>query len=192
MSLKFSFETDAPELAKLIREVAENALPSEAAKGVNKTMTFIANETATAISAETGIARNLVKRRIKALKRFRASPKRLTASGFMGEVEFPVGKLTPKPRKAGSGVTYKTVAGQAVNPRAFFAKMPSGRKSAYVRKGGGRLPIKEVKLDISKIMRRHLNRVLNTKAPEYMEKVFFEDMEKRVKRDIIRAGLRSR
>lgn len=192
MSLKFHFETDSPQLAKLIRDTAEKALPSEAAKAINRTITFAAKEAADAISRETGVSRTLIKRRLKAIKRRRASPKNLKAWGFMGEVEFPVSKLTPKPKKTGAGVTYKTLPGQAQNPKAFYAKMPSGKKSAYFRKTSARTPVKEVTINITKQMRRNLKRVLDTSAPAFMEQVFQENMQKRVHRDIIRAGLRNR
>lgn len=192
MSVTFKFESDTLELANLIADISKKTMPSEAAKALNRAVTYVKNEVAAEVSARTGIKQNLVKRRIKQIKNRRASPKKLITVGFVGEATIPVSKVTPRPKKSGSGVIYKTISGMGHDPKAFFAKMGSGQKSAFVRKSGSRLPIVEKQINIGPVLRRATRRIMRNPAHRFFEETFFDNMEKRINKDIAKRGLTHR
>lgn len=189
MSLTFQFETDTPEMAELLYGLSEKVMRPEAAKAMNRTMTFIRQAAAKDVSARTGIKETLIRRRIKTIRTRRASSRKLDTQGFIGETPVVVSKMTPKPKKAGRGVTYKTIPGQSANPRAFYATMPSGKKSAFVRRSSARLPIDEERADIGPFLRRAVRGVLRNQAGNYFNSVFYENMQKRLTKEVVKRGL---
>lgn len=189
MSLTFKFETDTPKMAELLYGISERVMRPEAAKAMNRTMTFVRKEAAQDVSSRTGIKQSLIRRRIKPIRTRRASARKLAAQGFIGETPVVVSKMQPRPKRAGRGVNYKTLPGQTTNPRAFFAQMPSGKKSAFARKGNARLPIVEERGDIGPFLRRAVRGVLRAKAGEFFNRTFYENMDKRLKREVVRRGL---
>jgi len=199
MSLTFQFETDTPEMAELLYGISEKVMRPEAAKAMNRTMTFIRKEAAKDVASRTGIKETLIRRRIKPIRTRRASSRKLATQGFIGETPVLVSLMSPKPRKAGRGVTYRTIPGQAPDPKAFYAVMTSGKKSAFVRKGAPKrrlppkysaLPIEEERADIGPFLRRAVRGVLRSKAGNYFNSTFYENMDKRLMKEVVRRGLR--
>lgn len=188
--MKFDFQSDVPDLVRHMREISEKAMPSESAKALNRTITFGRNEIAAHVSAQTGIPKALLKRRIKQMKGRRASPKNLKTSAFLGEATIPVSKLKPKPRRSGVGVNYKTITGQPINPKAFFATLKSGKKTAWVRKNSARKSLREVQVRVAPLMRRARRRIWGGPGKKFYEKTLFENMEKRIDKDLTKRGLR--
>lgn len=189
MAFKFEVVSNSKDVADLLGELAKKGMPSEAAKALNRTITFVRNEVATEVSMRTGLSRALIKRRVKQIRNRRASPQHLVTEGFVGEVAVAVSKATPKPRRAGQGVTYKTLPNTPHDPRAFFARMPSGKRSAFVRTGTGRLPVTEITLKIGPYLRRSTRRVMRQPAAEFYSKVVTDNMEARMKKEIAKRGL---
>lgn len=188
MGVKFEFDSDIDELAKFVRSL-ERGARSEAAKALNRVPKFVKDQTGADIAARTGIPANLVKRRLKPIKAMRASPGNLRCVGFVGEATVPVSRLKPKPRKAGRGVTYKTITGQAHNPQAFFAQLSNGKRTAWVRKNAQRGSMREIQVDIKLLLRRNVRRLTKGPAQQFFNRVFLENMDKRVKRDAQRKGI---
>jgi hypothetical protein len=193
MSLTFEFTTDTPEMAELLYEISERTMRSEAAKAMNRTMTFIRKEASVDVSRRTGVKQSIIRRRIKPIRTRRASMRKLSAMGFIGEVPVLVSKMTPRPRRVGKrGVTYKTMPGKPQNPKAFYAVMASGKKSAFARKGAARLPIVEERADIGPFLRRSVRNVLRKPAKDFFDEVFFTNMQKRIDREVAKRGLARR
>ncbi len=194
MSISFEFESDLPELVALFEEVGERVMPAEAAKSLNRTITFVRNEVANEVSGRTGIKRSLIRRRVKGTRRGRASSKRLEAGGFVGEEDIPVGKLTPKPRRSGRGVTHKTVTGQPVDTSAFFARGIRGRKggrsSAFARTTSARSSLVERKIRIRPFLRRSVRRVIRKPAEEFFMTTFHSNMLTRIEKEAAKRGLK--
>jgi len=190
MSLTFQFETDTPEMAELLYGISEKVMRPEAAKAMNRTMTFIRKEAAKDVASRTGIKETLIRRRIKTIRTRRASARKLATQGFIGEAPVVVSKMMPRPKRAGRGVTYRTIPGQTPNSRAFFAQMPNGKRSAFARRGHARLPIDEERADIGPFLRRAVRGVLRSKAGNYFNSTFYENMDKRLMREVVRRGLR--
>lgn len=192
MSIKFQFTSNTRELANLIGDIASKGMPSEAAKALNRSITYVKKEVAADVNRLTGISVPLLKRRVKQIKNKRASPKNLKTMGFVGEATIPVSKVSPKPRKAGTGVTYKTVTGQPIDPHAFHATMRSGKKTAWVRKTRARGSLTEKQIKIGPHLRRSTRRIMRGPAQRFFEKTFFQNMEKRITKSIARRGLTRR
>lgn len=190
--IKFPFESDFPDLASHIEEIGRKGMPSESAKALNRTQTYIRNQVADEVSTRTGISRPLIRRRIKPLRGRRASPKNQRTVGFVGEATIPVGKLKPKPRKAGPGVIYKTVPGQPVNPLAFHATLKNGKSSAWVRKSSARGSLREVQVRIDLYLRRSVRRVIRGPAQDFYFKTFQKNMQTRIDKDLAKRGLKKR
>jgi len=198
MSLTFQFETDTPEMAEMLYGISEKVMRPEAAKAMNRTMTYIRKESAKDVSWRTGIKETLIRRRIKTIRTRRASARKLATQGFIGETPVVVSKMTPRPKRSGRGVTYRTIPGQSPNPKAFYAVMPNGKKSAFVRNGAPKrrrppkysaLPIEEERADIGPFLRRAVRGVLRSKAGDYFNSTFYENMERRLKKEVVRRGL---
>lgn len=190
--IQFEISSDTDELAGLLGDIARKGMPAEAAKALNRSVTFVKNEVAGDVSQRTGISKALLKRRIKPIKNQRASAKRLRVAGFVGEASIPVSKLSPRPRKSGTGVTYKTIAGQPIDQQAFFAKLSNGKKTAWVRKNKSRGSMREKQIKIGLHLRRATRRIMRGPAHAFFEKTFFENMEKRINKDIAKRGLKRR
>lgn len=186
--VQFKFDSDIDHLAKFVRSLEKGAA-SEAAKALNRVPKFVKDETGADISARTGIPANVVKRRLKPIKAMRASPSRLRIVGFVGEATVPVSKLKPKPRKAGRGVSYKTITGQPHNPHAFFATLSNGKRTAWVRKTRARGSMREIQVDIKLLLRRNVRRLTKAPAQRFFEATFLANMDKRVKKMADRKGI---
>lgn len=193
MSISFSFESDMPELVKLFDEIGDRAVKAEAAKALNRTVTFVRGEVSDEVATRTGIRKSLIRRRIKAIPRSRAKASRLTAKGFVGEEGIAVRHLRPKPRKAGRGAIYKTVTGQPVKSNAFFARGIRGRNgsrnSAFVRLTRERQSLREVQIRISPFLRRSTRRVLRTPAETFFNSTFHNNMDMRIEKEARKRGL---
>lgn len=187
--IQITYDSNIRDLMEAVREIENNAMPSEAAKALNRTITFVRNEVATEVSGRTGISRALIRRRVKPIRGRRASPRKLTVAGFVGEASVPVSKVSPKPRKAGTGVTYKTVTGQPIDPRAFFARLKNGKQTAWVRKTKKRGSMREVQIKIDLFLRRSVRRVTRNPARQFFSRTFLENLETRVDKDLAKRGL---
>lgn len=189
MSFNFTVISNTKEVADLLGDLAKNAMPSESAKALNRAITYVRNEVSDEVSQRTGLSRALIKRRIKQVKNRRASPKILHTEGFVGEANVLVSKAAPKPQRAGTGVSYKTLPTTPADPHAFFARTPSGKRSAFSRTGSGRLPIKEKTLKIGPYLRRSTRRVIRGPAAAFYSRLIVENMEGRMNKEIAKRGL---
>ena len=190
MPVTFRFETNTPEMAEMLYEISERVMRPEAAKAMNRTMTFIRREASSQAARETGVSVGTLRRRIKAIKNRRSSARNLNATGFIGEVPVVVSRATPKPKGyARGGVKYKTLPGESQNPSAFFGVMPEGKKSAFARKGPSRLPIQEESMNVGPYLRSAVNSVLGESAGREFNGIFYENMRKRLEREVVRRGL---
>ena len=187
--ITFSFSSDASQVADLLGEIVRKGMPTEAAKALNKSVTFVRDEVSAEVSRQIGISRPLLKRRVKRIKSQRASPRNLRTAGFVGEQSIPVSKLKPAPRKAGRGVTYKSITGQPNDPNAFHAMLKSGKKTAWVRKTRARGSLEEKHIRIGPHLRRSTRRIMRTPAQKYFEKTLFENLENRINKNIAKRGL---
>ena len=152
--MDIEFSSDCPELVELMADIGGKYMNAVTSRTLNKTVNFVKREAAAEVSARTGVSAAKIRRRIKQIKALKARPGKLVTVGFVGEATIPVGDITPKPRAAGlRGVSYKVIPGSKAEPDAFFAKMASGRRSAYVRKTAASLPIREVQANIGPVLR---------------------------------------
>lgn len=96
------------------------------------------------LAADTGVGSKYAKDQIKVNKlgdadiQLEVSGKRIPLIAF--------GARGPEPsRGRGNGVSYKLPTGRGREEHAFIATMPrGGHRGVFVRRGGGRLPIKEL------------------------------------------------
>ena len=191
MTSGFRFEviSNTEAQADLLQDIAQRVMPSESAKALNRAVTFTRKEVAADVSQRTQLPLALIRRRVKQIRTQRASGKNLRTVGFVGEASVPVSKAKPKPRKAGRGVSYKTLPTTPANPSAFYAKMPSGKATAWYRKTRARTNLREVHLKIGPYLRRATRRVIRGPAQEYYDKTLTENMEKRMTKEIQKRGL---
>ena len=187
--ISFEFDSDIDHLSRFVRDIDKRYAPSEAAKALNRVPAFVKREAAADVSQRTGIKPALLRRRFKQLRGRRASPRNLRTAGFVGEATIPVSKLTPKPRKSGRGVTYKTVTGQPHDPRAFHATLKNGKRTAWVRRTAARGSMKEIQVDVRLLLRRAVRRIVRQPARRYFESTFADNMDKRIKREAQKRGI---
>lgn len=185
----FEFESDIDNLSDFLGGIGERYVPSEAAKALNRTQTFVKKEIAEEVSRRTGLRVAAIKRRLKTIKRQRANPRKLTVGGFVGEEVVSVSKLTPKPRRVGRGVRYAGMTGQPPKPNAFYGVMKSGKASAWYRTTSRRTPIKEVQYDIKIHLRRSVRSTLATKSRGFLNKTFEDNMQKRLQKEAAKRGI---
>ena len=188
--MDIEFSSDCPELVELMADIGGKYMNAVTSRTLNKTVNFVKREAAAEVSARTGVSAAKIRRRIKQIKALKARPGKLVTVGFVGEATIPVGDITPKPRAAGlRGVSYKVIPGSKAEPDAFFAKMASGRRSAYVRKTAASLPIREVQANIGPVLRRSVRRIMRDPAKTEFTGLFLLGMDSAVEKGLKKRGL---
>lgn len=189
--MKIQFETENKELLAHLRELSDKVQPAATASALNSAGTKVRQWAVRDASKRTGVPAKILRKRIAIPRGKKATARNPSLLMFGGLWPVKVSKLTPKPRELKSGrVKYKTLPGQPMDPNAFMAPHKGGSNAVFVRKGQARLPIKNVTVNIGPAVRLGLIRALRSKdAKDYFERMFFSQMDRRVRSSLRRKGL---
>lgn len=187
-SFDLNVESNYREVAELLTDAGGKLLTQARVSATNKTLRQVKTGVRKDISADSGLPSTAIGKRIKFWK---ATYKRPDGGRvFIGTYRFPVAKVGAKVLK--KGVSYPGPGRKRIkNPRAFQAQMPSGHRGIFERKATKRLPIEEVKVSILSSARRTAERHTRRVIPEKFPKIFQNDFQFRVAREIERRRLRA-
>lgn len=180
-SFTIEVNSNAAEVADVLRRVGENVVLRSKVAATNKALTQTRTQIRKDLSRETGVPSKQLGKRFKL---YRASFKRQRARLFIGTMPFSVYKLGITELKRG-GVSVRGPGGRQKVGDAFVATMPNGKTGVFRRKTRKRLPIAEVKIHIARPTRDIASRHLKTLANKF-ERLFDTEFTTRVRREVIR------
>ena len=179
--------TNVDEVADLLGDIGEKVLTQAEVSALNKSMTQERTEIRTNIRASTNIPAKVLNRRLK-IKR--ANKRTRVVRMFIGLYNVLAAKdLNAKQLK--KGVSYRGPGGTIRERSGFIATMRSGHVGAFVRKGAGRLPIKELSVNFSTQARMEVA-LAKFRLPKKFKRVFNQEFNFRVQREIDKRGVRAR
>lgn len=192
--MNIEFSSDNPKLLKHLRELQKELAPRAQSAALNSTANYIRRGAVKIAQQKTGVQAKILNTRIAVPRGKKASVRSLKTVVFGGLWAVKVMKITPIPRKLTSGrVKYKTLPGQAVDPKAFMANNTNAQMSVFRRKGASRLPIENITVDIGP----HVERAISgygggQESQAYYRKRLFTEMDRRIRGSLVRKGIRTR
>ncbi len=196
--MRLSIQGNANAIVKDLKIVNKDIQRAATTTALNKTNDKIFSRSVRQVANATGIPRKYlvgqkagvtktgrVKEKLSGtMRKYRATWRKPTAKTWMGlKKKIPVIKLVRNAKGIGKYAHYAkgSMHGKTAAD-AFMAKMPTGHEGLFVRQGRARLPIQEVKLDLSSIAQSTISRVGNAIGPKEFEKQFTYDLKRRLKR----------
>lgn len=140
MQLKLTLDTQPVD--RLLAEVPRD-VPRVIARALNKTSLSAKAQALKTLATELGSTQRVLRSCIYLCK---ASPVQLTAVlGVEERKPLPLIALDPKAKETLVGVSYRGPGGlRRTVPAAFIARMPSGHRGIFMRRGKARLPLREL------------------------------------------------
>lgn len=192
--MNIEFSSDNPKLLRHLRELQKELAPGAQSAALNSTASYIARGAVKIAQAKTGVQAKILRKRIAVPRGKKATVRSLKTVVFGGLWVVPVTKLTPAPRKLkGGSVKYKTLPGQAIRPDAFLAKTTRGTDRVFVRKGATRLPVQSITADIGPAVQSAIQGYGGGQESQaYYRKRLFTEMDRRIRSNLVRKGIRTR
>jgi hypothetical protein len=192
--MNIEFKSDNKKLLKHLSELQKALAPAAQSAALNATAGHIKRGAVKIAAQKTGVQAKILRSRIAVPRGKKATVRSLKTVVFGGLWVVPVTKLTPGPRKLkGGSVKYKTLPGQAINPAAFLAKNTNDKERVFVRKGAPRLPIQSITADIGPAVKSAIEGYGGgTESQDYYRKRVFTEMDRRIRSNLVRYGIRTR
>lgn len=192
--MNIEFKSDNKKLEAHLRELQKELAPGAQSAALNSTASFITRGAVKIAQAKTGIQAKILRKRIAVPRGKKSTPRSLRTQVFGGLWPVKVMDITPIPRKLVSGrVKYKTLPGESIDPQAFMANNTNAKLSVFRRKGVTRLPIENITVDVGPHVKSAIEGYTGgNESQAYYRKRLFTEMDRRIRSNLVRKGIRTK